>query len=227
MLWNRAWNEPTRTFGSSATSRDRCSGLNEVERNGASVRRSAFYQATVFGGFTTVWTAVALLLIGAAYRLGAQTVGLLALVGVATMFSTPVAGRQADRRGPDRINLISLLGVLATAAALAVGAVGGAAGMAALTVGKLVLDVAMQSGMVANQTRIWALRPDVRGCLNTAYMTCAYLGSAVGSWLGARTYTHLGWVGVCAVLALVTTTALARHLHRLNRPHAPQATHPD
>ena len=191
------------------------------------LRRSAFYQATVFGGFTAVWTAVALLLTGPAYRMGAQAVGLLALVGVVTMFSTPVAGRQADRRGPDRINLISLLGVLAAAAALAIGAIGGAAGIAALTVGTLVLDVAMQSGMVANQTRIWALGPEVRGRLNTAYMTCAYLGGAVGSWLGARTYAHLGWPGVCAALALVTTTALTRHLHKLNRPPAPQVTHPD
>ena len=86
----------------------------------------------------------------------------------------------------------------------------------------MLLDLAMQSGMVANQARIWALRPEVYGRLNTAYMTCAYLGGAVGSGIGARTYTHLGWLGVSALLALVTTAALTRHLHRLSRPSTPQ-----
>ena len=69
---------------------------------------------------------------------------------------------------------------------LAFGSLGGALGLAALVLGTLLLDVAMQSGMVANQVRIYALRPEARSRLNTAYMTCAYLGGSMGSWLGAR-----------------------------------------
>ncbi|MFJ8467326.1 hypothetical protein [Streptomyces swartbergensis] len=42
-------------------------------------------------------------------------------------------------------------------------------------------------------------------------MTCAYLGGAVGSWLGMRAYGHLGWLGVCALVAALTAAALARH----------------
>ncbi|MFH8366843.1 MFS transporter [Streptomyces sp. NPDC018031] len=176
------------------------------------LRRSCLYQATAFAGFSAVWTSLSLLLTGPAYGLGAQAVGLLALVGGATMLCTPLAGRLVDRHGPGPVNLISLLAVLASAAVLVAGAGGGPAGLAALTVGTLLLDIAMQSGMVANQTRVYALRPDARSRLNTAYMTCSYLGGTAGSWLGVRAHTAFGWPAVCAVLALLAAVALVRHL---------------
>ncbi|WP_445517630.1 MFS transporter [Streptomyces sp. NEAU-174] len=182
------------------------------------LRRSCWYQATVFAGFSAVWTCLALLLTGPAYGLGAQAVGALALVGGATMLCTPLAGRMVDRRGPDPVNLVCLLGVLLSAAILALGALGGTPGLAALTIGTLLLDVAMQSGMVANQARVYALRPEARARLNTAYMTCAYLGGSAGSWLGVRAWGRTGWWGVCALVALLTVLALVRHLPTLRRP---------
>ncbi|MGW7755662.1 MFS transporter [Streptomyces violaceusniger] len=181
------------------------------------LRRSCLYQATVFAGFSAVWTCLALLLAGPAYGLGAQAVGMLALVGAATMFCTPLAGRLVDRRGPDPVNLVCLLGVLVSAVILAAGARGGTLGLAALTVGTLLLDVAMQSGMVANQARVYALRPDARSRLNTAYMTCAYLGGSAGSWLGVQVWSRVGWWGVCALVTFLTGIALVRHLPALRR----------
>ncbi|MFK0255050.1 MFS transporter [Streptomyces sp. NPDC090445] len=187
------------------------------------LRRSCFYQAAVFGGFSAVWTSLALLLTGPAYGMGAQAVGLLALVGGVTMLCTPFAGRLVDRHGSDRVNLVSLTGVLVSAAVLAGGALGGPAGLAALIAGTLLLDTAMQSGMVANQGRVYALRPDARSRLNTAYMTCAYSGGTAGSWLGVRAYTRFGWPAVCALLALLAGAALVRHLcaARRGRPGPP------
>ncbi|MBI0311737.1 MFS transporter [Streptomyces javensis] len=175
------------------------------------LRRSCWYQATVFAGFSAVWTCLALLLTGPAYGLGAQAVGMLALVGGVTMLCTPLAGRLVDRLGPDPVNLVCLLGVLLSTAILTLGALGGTPGLAALTIGTLLLDVAMQSGMVANQARVYALRPDARSRLNTAYMTCAYLGGSAGSWLGVRAWGRAGWWGVCALVALLTVLALVRH----------------
>ncbi|WP_253208832.1 MFS transporter [Streptomyces niphimycinicus] len=181
------------------------------------LRRSCLYQATVFAGFSAVWTCLALLLTGPAYGLGAQAVGMLALVGAATMFCTPLAGRLVDRRGPDPVNLVCLLGVLVSAMVLAAGARGGTLGLAALTVGTLLLDVAMQSGMVANQARVYALRPDARSRLNTAYMTCAYLGGSAGSWLGVQVWSRVGWWGVCALVTVLTGIALVRYLPTVRR----------
>ncbi|MFJ9843589.1 hypothetical protein ACIRYZ_24655 [Kitasatospora sp. NPDC101155] len=122
------------------------------------------------------------------------------------------SGRLVDRHGPDPVNLACLLGVLASAAVLLAGARGGPLGPAALVVGTLLLDVAMQFGMVASQARVYAVRPDALSRLKTAYMTCSYLGGSAGSWLGVRLWGRAGWWGVCALLAALAALALGRHL---------------
>ncbi|MWA05898.1 MFS transporter [Actinomadura sp. LD22] len=175
------------------------------------LRRSCFYQAAVFGAFSAVWTGVALLLAGPRYGLGAPAVGALALVNAVTMACTPVAGRVADRRGADAVNLWSMAGAVVAAGVLAVGCAGGTVGLCGLAAGSLLLDVAMQSGMVANQVRNYGLRAEARSRVNTAYMTCGYLGGAAGSWLAARVYEPAGWAGVCALAGALAAAALARH----------------
>ncbi|WP_399935839.1 MFS transporter [Streptomyces kanamyceticus] len=182
------------------------------------LRRSGFYQAMLFGAFSALWTGVALLMTGPAYGLGASAVGLLALVNAGTMISTPLAGRQVDRCGPDAVNLAAALAVLAAAAVLLFGGAGGAVGLTALAVGSLLLDVAMQSGMIANQVRIFALSDEARSRLNTAYMTCGYLGGSIGSWLGAHAYDTFGWPGVCGLVTLLASLALTRHLLHVRSP---------
>lgn len=184
------------------------------------LRRSCLYQATVFAGFSAAWTAVALYLTGPAFGLGTAAVGVIALVGAGSMFGTPVVGRIIDRRGPDRVTPVCLVGALVAAGVLAASVVRGVAGVVALAAGMLLLDVAVQSGQVANQARIFAVRPAARSRLNTAYMTCAFLGGSVGSWLGARAYTGLGWLGVCGLVALLVLVALARHLAHVARSRA-------
>jgi predicted MFS family arabinose efflux permease len=176
------------------------------------LRHSCVIQAAAFGAFCAVWSCTSLLLTGPVYRLGAAAAGALALVGAATVCATPLAGRLADRRGPDGVNLACLLGLLAAAAVLAGGGRGGWPGLAALVAGVLLLDVAMQSGMAANKARVYALRADARGRLNSAFMTCAYAGGSAGSWLGLRAWEAAAWPGVCALSALLAVTALAGHL---------------
>jgi predicted MFS family arabinose efflux permease len=192
-------------------------------RSEPELRRSCLYQATIFAGFSAVWTSIALLVTGPRYGLGPSAVGLIALVAAVSMFCTPVAGRAADRHGTDVVNTVSILGVLASAGVLLAGNAGGAGGLVALTAGMLLIDVAMQSGQVANQSRVFALNPRMRSRLNTAYMTCAFLGGSIGSWLGVRVYTNFGWNGVCALLALLAAVALARHLPHVARQHRPSA----
>ena len=181
-------------------------------RSEPGLRRSTYYQAMVFAGFSAVWTEVAFLLTGPRYHLSTTAVGMLALVNAATMVCTPVAGRRVDRHGPDVVNLVCLPAVIAAAALLTLGSRGGMAGITSLVAGTLLLDVAMQSGMVANQVRIYALGTQAAGRANTAYMTGAYLAGGTGSWLGTRAYMLSGWPGVCALVALLAGLALARHL---------------
>ncbi|MFI1584402.1 MFS transporter [Embleya sp. NPDC020630] len=201
-------------------------------RTEPALRRSALYQAILFGAFSAVWTALALLVTGPRYDLDTQTVGLLALIGAAGMFYAPAAGRLVDHHGPARVNLSCALATLAAAAILTLGSLAGVIGLTALAAGLLLLDVAIQCGQVANQARIFALRPEARSRLNTAYMTCSFLGGSAGSWLGIHTYTRLGWQGICALTALAATIVLLIHVasHRHGRtratakPPAPQPT---
>ncbi|MEU1168650.1 MFS transporter, partial [Streptomyces sp. NPDC005921] len=188
-------------------------------RDERQLRRSVFFQVTVFGGFSAAWTALALLITGPRYDMGTQAVGLLALIGAGSMFCAPAAGRWVDRFGADRVNLWCVLAALAAAAVLTTGLLGGAAGLVGLAVGLLLLDVAVQCGQVANQARVFALRPEARSRLNTGYMTCAFLGGSAGSWLGAHAFAALGWGAVCGLVAIAACLASAGY--PAGRPRRP------
>ncbi|WP_405607767.1 MFS transporter [Streptomyces sp. NBC_00076] len=191
------------------------------------LRRSIYFQVTVFGAFSAAWTAVALLLTGPRYGMGTQAVGLLALIGAASMFLAPGAGRWVDRYGADRVNLWCIVLALASVAFLLTGLAGGPAGIVGLAAGLLLIDVAVQCGQVANQARIFALRPEARSRLNTGYMTCGFVGAGAGSWLGTRAYTQLGWGAVCALVAMAAILALGAYLTgRRNGPAAPLTATP-
>jgi len=176
------------------------------------LRRSCLYQATMFAGFTAAWTSLALLVTGPTYHLGTTAVGLIALVGAGSIFTSPLAGRRVDQSGPGRVNLACFAAAIAAAAILSLAGLGGKLGFVALLSGILLLDIAVQCGQVANQTRIFVLPGDRRSRLNTAYMTCAFLGGTLGSWLGVHAYLWLAWPGVCGLLALLALTGLTAHL---------------
>jgi predicted MFS family arabinose efflux permease len=186
------------------------------------LRRSALYQASTFAGFTAAWSGIAQLLSGPVYSFGADAVGFLALVGVATMVVTPLAGRAVDRRGPDHINTMALIGSVAATPLLAAASLGGTTGLAALVVATLQIDVAMQCGMVANVARFQAVRPEALNRMRSAYMTCAYMGGSGGSLLGTIAYTSAGWHAVAALVALAPTPALFLHLRRTAARPAPR-----
>ena len=100
------------------------------------------------------------------------------------------------------------LGILISIGSYAVFRVAGYA-IPGLVVGVILLDLGVQAGHVANQTRIYALVPEARSRLNTVYMVTYFLGGALGSALGAYGWTHWGWNGVCAAGAAQLLMALA------------------
>jgi predicted MFS family arabinose efflux permease len=78
----------------------------------------------------------------------------------------------------------------------------------------LLLDLGVQAGHVANQTRIYGLDPEARGRLNMVYMVCYFIGGATGSSLGAGAWKVWGWSGVCgfalAVLGAATIFCMGK-----------------
>jgi predicted MFS family arabinose efflux permease len=141
--------------------------------------------------------------------------GIVALVGAASVFAVPLTGRQVDRRGPDGVNAVCFAGLAAAGVLLLTGLIHGLAGLLGLVAGMLLLDVSVQSSQVANQARIFGLVPGARSRLNSVYMTSVFLGGSVGSWVGARAYLAFGWAAVCVLLVAAGAGALLRHaLHR-------------
>ncbi|MFG1820310.1 MFS transporter [Kribbella sp. NPDC049174] len=177
------------------------------------LRRSAFYQACSFAGFTGTWATLVLVLRDE-FGLGAGALGWVSLVAIATMALVPVTGRLVDRRSPDVVTSWILAGTCAAAVLMLGALLGGPLGLGLLVAGVLVLDVSMQSGMVANVTRMYRLAPRSRSAMNTAYMVCAYAAGSLGSWAAVRLYEALGWWAVPSFVAALAGAAALAHTRR-------------
>ncbi|MFJ8820930.1 hypothetical protein ACIREE_04020 [Streptomyces sp. NPDC102467] len=89
-----------------------------------------------------------------------------------------------------------------------------------LALGVVALNIGQQAVLNGGQTVLYALRPEARSRINSAFMTCFFLGGAVGSALASVVRSAAGWTGVCvlgAVLAAGSFTVWATE--HLRRPH--------
>ena len=79
---------------------------------------------------------------------------------------------------------------------------------AGLVVGVILMDLGVQVGHIANQTRIYSIDPAARSRLNMVYMFCYFIGGGLGSWLGALCWHWAGWWGVCMFGSAVLCVAI-------------------
>jgi predicted MFS family arabinose efflux permease len=164
-------------------------------REHQALRESALLGALFFCAFSAFWTTLIFLLETPPYHYGSQVAGLFGLVGMAGALAAPLVGRFADRRGPrPAIGIALVLVFLSYLILIAFGK-----SLVGLIVGVVLLDFAVQSGHVSNQTRIYGLAQEARSRLNTVYMVCYFAGGAVGSVLGAWSWRVAGWSGVCCL----------------------------
>ena len=158
------------------------------------LRRATLSQCLVFAAFMAFWSSIALELHSERFGLGSTAVGLLALVGASGAVAAPLAGRLADRGGAGRVAMLGML-----LAALAFALLGVSEGsIIALVAATLMLDVAVQTSQIANQSVVYAIDPAARSRLNTIFMTAMLASGAIGSSAGALAWSHFGWRGVCA-----------------------------
>ncbi len=191
--------------------------IADLVRTQPALRESAFVGATFFCAFSVFWTTLVFLLRTPPYHYGSQTAGLFGLVGAVGAAGAPIFGRLADRHGT-RTTVAYALGI-ALVSFVVLGVVGKT--LAGLVVGVVLLDLGVQAGHVANQTRIYNLVPSARSRLNTFYMVTYFIGGALGSMLGAFGWRLAGWTGVCAAGFLALTAGLvyfARHSRNHGSP---------
>ena len=168
------------------------------------LRRAVVIQALIFAAFIAFWSNLAMVFDGAPYHLGATAVGLMALVGVAGALAAPIAGRFADLRGPNAV-VTTGAGLVVLAFAI-LGLIQGT--LLAMIVGVLVMDLAVQSSQVANQTLVYGLDPNARSRLNTIFMATMIFGGACGSGIGGIAFALWGWSGTCMFGATAACLAL-------------------
>ncbi|WP_166361769.1 MFS transporter [Pseudomonas akapageensis] len=177
--------------------------LGSLVREEPMLRISAASGFMLFAAFSALWASLAVLLSQPPYEFGPAAIGLLGLVALLGIVASPRIGALADRLGTRSM-------VLAGAIALCVGFVFIAAGghsLGWLIVGMVLLDFGNRAGLVANQTRIYALRAEARSRLNTVFMGAYFLGGAAGAALGSYGAQRAGWVGLAAVGALFAIAA--------------------
>jgi predicted MFS family arabinose efflux permease len=183
-----------------------------IARKHAVVRQAALNGSLLFAAFSAFWATLVFRLEAPPFHYGARAAGMFGVVGVVGALAAAVVGRLADRHGPRTILTLAATLILA---AFAIFWIFGST-LAGLAAGVIVLDLAMQSAQVANQTRIYALEPSVHSRVNTAYMATYFIGGACGSLAGACAWSAWRWPGVCAVGLAFAAIAIVAHL--LARP---------
>ncbi|MFD7669131.1 MFS transporter [Streptomyces sp. NPDC059788] len=173
------------------------------------LRWRAALGALSFAAFSVLWTAMAFLMSGPSYGWSESAIGLLGLVGAAGSLSASAAGRLADRGLAHRVTGLGGFLLLGSWALLAAGGAGGAWSLVALLAGVVVLDAAVQAVHISNQNLVYAVRPEARNRLNSAYMTSYFVGGAVGSALTSAVWGAAGWGGVCVVGAALGAAVAA------------------
>jgi predicted MFS family arabinose efflux permease len=174
-------------------------------REHRALRESAFLGAMFFCAFSAFWTTLVFLLETPPFHYGSQAAGLFGLIGAAGAAGAPLVGRFTDQYGARKTIGFALVTVFL--AYVLLGLTGKS--LAGLIVGVILLDLGVQSGHVANQTRIYGLVPEARSRLNTFYMVCYFIGGATGSLLGAWSWRLAGWPGVCGFALAGISLALA------------------
>jgi predicted MFS family arabinose efflux permease len=155
-------------------------------------------QACFFFAFQGLWSIMTLHFTAAPFRWTVAQAGLVGLAGVAAGLLAFFTGRLVDRWGTYRAATASAVVCLAAMLAMVI-----APSAVAVIVGLFLLCLASQASQAATQSRaLRAVAPHQAGSANTIYMTCLFVGGALGagsaSWLFA-----LGGVGAVAFSAVV------------------------
>ncbi len=175
----------------------------------------------IFAGFSMFWTTLAFLLSSPAYGYGTAVIGLFGLIGAAGALAANLSGKLSDRGAGHWVTWGGLAMLLLSWGLLAAAP----HSLWLLVAGVLLLDIAVQGVHIGNQSVIYQLDPAARNRITSAYITCYFIGGAVGSSLGTAAYARAGWNGVVAGGALLAAAALA-WTALTSRPRPPAAAAP-
>ncbi|WP_434746872.1 MFS transporter [Pantoea sp. Lu_F5_004] len=165
------------------------------------LRRRGILALLIFAAFSMLWSSMVLPLTD--LSLSHTQTGLFGLAGLAGALAASRAGAWADLGLGQRATGLAL--ALLTFSWLPIAAL--QTSLLLLIFGVILLDFAVQTVHVINQSLIVAARPEAASRLVGAYMCFYSLGSALGAIAATQLYTHWGWQAVCYAGAAVSASA--------------------
>jgi predicted MFS family arabinose efflux permease len=192
--------------------------LGKLWRQHPGLRRAAIAQGLLSIGFSAFWSTLAVMLHGEPFHMGSAAAGAFGLAGAAGALAAPLAGRLADKRGPERVTRLGA--GLAMVSFIAMGLapwLASQAQLAMLVVGAMGFDLGVQAALVAHQSIVYSIDPGARSRLNALLMVGMFIGMATGAALGSALLAQWGWV---AVTLLAASASLAALLVRVLQPRS-------
>ncbi len=182
------------------------------QRHGA-LRRAAWAQGLISIGFSAFWSTLAVMLHGEPFHLGSTAAGALGGAGAAGALAAPLAGRLADRRGPELVTRLGAALVVVSFAVMALAPLmAPGAQLAVIVVAVIGFDLGVQATLIAHQTIVYGIEPGARSRLNAVLFTAMFIGMAIGSAVGALALAQWGWAAVTALAIASSAAALAVRL---------------
>lgn len=177
------------------------------------LRRAALAQALLAVGFSAFWSTLAVMLHGEPFHLGSAAAGAFGLAGAAGALAAPLAGRLADRRGPELVTRLGAGLVVVSFAAMGLAPLMlPHAQLWLLALAAIGFDLGMQAALIAHQTIVYGIEPGARSRLNAVLFTSMFIGMAAGSALGALVLAQWGWAGVTWLATGTAASALTVRL---------------
>ena len=176
------------------------------------LRRAALAQGLLSVAFSAFWSTLAVMLHAQPFHLGSAAAGAFGLAGAAGALAAPIAGRVADREGPERVALAGAALVVVAFVGMAFGSQWGGQALWAIAAGAVVFDLGIQASLIAHQTIVYGLDLAARSRMNAVLMGGMFIGMASGAWLGSQALAAWGWTGVCALAASAGAAALSVRL---------------
>lgn len=159
--------------------------------------RAMFYavrSAFAFGSMLGMWACLAFRMKEAPFFADSDTVGMLALCGVAGALTASNVGRYIPRCGVDRINNFGTLLILL--AWIIMGLWDDS--YLGLILGVIIIDIGLQCIQLCNQSATMRLCPEATSRMNSLYMVTFFLGGSFGTFLAGSMWSLFGWNGTVA-----------------------------
>jgi predicted MFS family arabinose efflux permease len=199
--------------------------MTHVWRRHRALRQAVVTQAFLSVGFSAFWSSLAILL-SQEFHLGSAVAGAFGLAGAAGAAAAPLAGRVADRRGPELAARLGCALAALSFASLAGGALLPANGrLAVLALSAIGFDFGIQSSLVAHQTIVYSVEPAARSRSNAILFTGMFAGMAAGSTLGSLAVAQWGWTGITVVSTAAALCALLVRFSQTRIAHAVSCNH--